>query len=337
MKYPRLLLCLALLALLAGCASPTAPALPAAPAASSSAGSPPGPDAATPGPDSLPAPGDGALVPPREPSPPPTEPLVRILEGESPARPTPSYFEPPAEELTLGIVTDAPPAVPAAAGQDRLLYADQTLHVWHVDDARDENLNWPPVAIDCPWLAPDGHTLFFSDQEGAKRVDLRAPEPPQLLVEHFTSDPNEARHRHFCVRGVSDDGQKLLLQASDNHWYQWGVLDQDTDALQVVESPFGPPGEPWYCPGAALWGQDGTLFVSGYSAGRCNQFPGLHVTHWGEPLVPTPVVTSTLPSLAGHPKQMGGAWSLSRSPDGSQVAFWLDEDWAREDGTFLSR
>lgn len=261
-------------------------------------------------------------------------------DTEAPAislEPTPDFFGPPAVPLPAGVITTAPPALPPTAAGQRVLYVNGALHVWHVDEQRDQDLGWPNRILDCPWLAPDGRVLYFSDDEGAKRVDLVNPQPPELLLAHVTASPNPARRLRFCVQGQSDDGQRLLVQARDRQWYQWGVLETATSTLRVVESPFGPPGEPWYCPGAALWGQDDVLFVTGYSAGRCNQFPGLHLTRWGAPLAPSPVLTATLPPVGERQGQEAGAWFLARSPDGSQVAFWFDEGWAREDGAFLER
>lgn len=279
------------------------------------------------------------MPPAIEPTPviPTPAPNQKLIFTSSPPRPTPTYFAPPATALPTGTITTALPTVPTVGPGLSVLYLNGTLHVWRVNAARDDDLGWPDAAIECAWLAPDGHTLYFSDAEGAKRIDLTTPEPPQLLVPHFVSDPNPARHRRFCITDQSDDGSRLLLQARDQRWYQWGVLQEGTQVLRVVESPFGPPGEPWHCPGAALWGQGNVLFVTGYSKGRCNQFPGFHITHWGGPLVPTAVVTSTLPPLGEHLHQLGGAWTPVRSPDGRLVAFWLDEDWAREDGAFFQR
>jgi hypothetical protein len=76
-----------------------------------------------------------------------------------------------------------------------------------------------------------------------------------------------------------------------------------------------------------VWGADKTLLVTGYSTGPCVQFPGLYKTEWGRPLVPTEILTGTLPALAGGLPAKAGASQLTRSPDGSLVAFWFDEGW----------
>ena len=167
-----------------------------------------------------------------------------------------------------------------------LLYLDQTLHIWHVDEQRLDDLGWPNVAIDCPWLAPDGHTLYFADEVGAKSIDLTQPVTPTLVLKHYAEDDNPARHRRFCILGQSDSGQLLLLQAREAKWYQWGVTPLDGSIIRAVELPVGPPGEAWTCPGAAVWGKDSTLLLSGYSNGPCVQFPALYKTEWGRPLVP---------------------------------------------------
>lgn len=277
------------------------------------------------------------MAPAVEPTPSADPDVIMLTSPIDAARATPTYFGAPPEPLPAGKVEDAPPAVPVSEPGERLLYLDQTLHIWRPDEGRDENLGWPSVAVECAWLAPDGHTFYFSDDEGVKRTDLAQPESPQLLLPHYTTDKNPARNRRFCVAGQSDSGQLLLVQARDQRWYQWGVLDPASGAVRAVESPFGPPNEPWYCPGGAVWGQGATLFVSGYSVGACNQAPGLYTTQYGQPLAPTAVLTGTLPALGARPVQRAGAWQLTRSPDGQHVAFWFDQDWASQDGQFLTQ
>lgn len=297
-----------------------APAPAASPAAAATtaveASSTPG---ITPAPDVTPAPPDEKLkIPPVEPTP---------LE-EPQARPTPSYFEPPRSQLPAGeVIAPWPGISPDDIGRG-LLYLDQTLHVWHVDEQAVDDLGWPDVAIECPWLAPDGRTLYFADEVGVKSIDLTQPMTPTLVLNHYTVDDNPARHRRFCILGQSDSGQLLLLQARDARWYQWGVTPLDGSVVRVVESPVGPPGEAWTCPGAAVWGADGTLLLSGYSTGPCVQFPALYKTEWGRPLAPTEILTGTLPAVGDGLPAKAGATQLTRSPDGSRVAFWFDEGWA---------
>lgn len=273
------------------------------------------------------APDEKPNVPPIEVTP-TKDPLAELLGGASPARPTPSYFKPPQDLLPTGNVTAVSPAVSVEGGHNSLLYLDQTLHLWHVDEQRVEDLAWPNAAIECPWLAPDKRTLYFADEIGVKSIDLTQPVTPTLVLRHYTEDDNPARHRRFCITGRSDSGQLLLLQARDKTWYQWGVTPLDGTIVRAVESPVGPAGEAWYCPGAALWGEGDTLLLSGYSSGPCVQFPGLYRTEWGAPLVPGAILTGTLPAVAGGLPQQAGASLLTRNPDGSQVAFWFDEGWA---------
>ena len=271
-------------------------------------------------------PDEKAKQPPVEPTATP-DPLLEMLGGPSPERPTPSYFQPPQDPLPPGVVTAESPAI-SGSTPNSLLYLDRTLHLWHADQQTVEDLGWPDAAIDCPWLAPDHRTLYFADEAGVKSIDLTQAVTPTLVLKHYTADENPARHRRFCILGQSDSGQLLLVQARDDTWYQWGVTPLDGSVIRAVESPVGPSGEAWTCPGGALWGAGTTLLVSAYSTGPCVQFPGLYTTEWGRPLVPTPILTGTLPALGGGLPLQAGASLLTRSPDGRRVAFWFDEGWA---------
>ncbi|MEA3335892.1 MAG: hypothetical protein U9R25_08260 [Chloroflexota bacterium] len=235
--------------------------------------------------------------------------------------------------LPEGVESQAPPAL---SGAD-LLFFNGRLGTWSPGEEQVHPVEWPSVAILCPWLAPDGHTLYFSDGEGAKVVDLSNPQPPQLIIAHQTEDENPARHRRFCVVDRTPDGERLLFQGLDRWWYLLGIMDQERGVGALVESPFGPPGEPWHCPGDGVWGDNSTVVLSGYSTGRCRQNPGLFTVQWGEALVPTVVLSGTLPALGDEPVKKAGAWQLVRSPDDGKVAFWFDEDWARQDGAFLTQ
>lgn len=336
----KVLACLMVaLLLLAGCAQPPV-SVPPVQQVTSVATAPSAAAPANPSADELPAAtatADDLLPPATEPTQTPISETIDLAGSGNVARPTPAYFGAPPPTLPAGKIEAAPPAAPATAKGLQVLYLNQTLHIWHPDEARDEDLGWPKAAIECAWLAPDGHTFYFSDDEGVKQTDLATPQPPRLLLQHYTTDKNPARNRRFCVAGQSESGKLLLVQARDQRWYQWGVLDPANGTVRVVEAPFGPRNEPWYCPGGAVWGQEATLFVSGYSAGTCNQAPGLYTIEYGQPLVPASVLTGTLPALEGRPIQKAGAWQLTRSPDGSQVAFWFDQGWATEDGQFMSQ
>lgn len=282
------------------------------------------------------APTSEAMPPRDDPTPGATEEAVQ-LDGTLPARPTPVYIAPLAVPPPAGVVSETLSSPVAAADGLRVLYLNGSLHVWDVAAQTDVDLGWPTHAIDCPALAGDGKTFYFTDQRGVNEIDLTAVVTPTLLVEHYIDDNNPARNRQFCVVGESDDGASLLLQARDHQWYQLGVLAPETGLLRVVESPLGPPGEPWNCPGSIAWGQGNTILMSGYSVGSCIQAPGLFKAEWGQPLIPSPVLTGTLPALTDRLPQRAGAWHLTPNADHSRVAFWFDQDYAREDGAFLAQ
>ena len=308
--------------LAAACAAPPAPALPAA------TGTPAAVDVATPTREAMP--------PLEDPTPAATEEAFQ-LGGTLPPRPTPAYIAPLAAPLPAGVVSETLTSPLAVADGLRVLYVNGSLHVWDVTAQTDTDLGWPAHAIDCPTLGSDGETFYFTDQRGVSAIDLTAVVTPTLVVEHYIDDNNAARNRQFCVVGQSADGANLLVQARDRQWYQLGVLSPESGALRVVESPLGPPGEPWNCPGSIAWGQEDTILLSGYSTGGCVQASGLFKTGWGEPLVPSPVLTGTLPALGDRLPQRAGAWHLTPSPDHSYIAFWFDHDYARDDGAFLKQ
>lgn len=281
----------------------------------------------------LPAPS----MPPRDdPTPETTEPAELPLD-QPPAQPLTQSTPTAALPLPPGVVSEtlASP-IPPADGL-RVLYLDGGLRIWNVEAGTNDDLGWPAHAIACPVLGEDGHTFYFSDQRGASSIDLTAPVSPTLLVENIADETNMMRSRSFCVTAPSGDGKALLMMARDLHWYQLGVLAPETGVLRVVESPIGPPGEPWNCPGSSAWGQGNTILLSGYSQGSCVQSPGLFRASWGEPLVPSPVLTGTLPALEGRLPTRAGAWFLRPNADHSRIAFWFDKDYARPDGTFMSQ
>lgn len=308
--------------LLAACTAPPAPAPQAV--------------AGTPAASVAAAPSVEAMPPRDDPTPVATEPPVPFL-AESPPRPTPGFFPPPAAPLPAGVVSETLSSPVAAADGLRVLYLDGGLHVWNVDDASDVDLAWPAHAIDCPLLADDGHTLYFTDQGGVRALDLTAPLTPTLLIEHHVDANNPARNRQFCAVAQSADGENLVLQARDQQWYQLGVLAPGSGQLRVIESPLGPPGEPWSCPGGVAWGEGTTILVSGYSQGSCVQAPGLFRTEWGQPLAPTALLTGTLPALGDRLPARAGAYHLTPNADHSRIAFWFDEDYARADGLFTTQ
>lgn len=310
--------------LLAACAAPPSPA-PTLPAAVD-----------TPTVTAEVAPTSEAMPPRDDPTPAAADETVP-LGGELLARPTPSYIAPLALPLPAGVVSETLSNPVTVADGLRVLYLNGSLHVWDVSAQTDVDLGWPIHAIDCPALAGDGKTFYFSDQRGVNEIDLTSVVTPTLLVKHYVDDNNPARDRQFCVIGESGDGANLLMQARDRQWYQLGVLTPETGVLRVVESPLGPPGEPWGCPGAIAWGEDNTILVSGYSVGSCIQAPGLYKVDWGQPLVPSPVLTGTLPALADRLPQRAGAWHLTPNADHSMIAFWFDQDYARDDGAFLAQ
>ncbi len=312
------------LILLAACAAPPAPA-PAPPTVD-----------ATPAASEVVAPTSAAMPPMNDPTPTVTEEAVQF-GGMLPARPTPEFIAPLADPLPAGVVSETLTSPVTAADGLRVLYLNGSLHVWDVAGQSDTDLGWPGHAIDCPVLAGDSKTFYFTDQRGVSEIDLTAAITPTLLVKHYIDDNNQARNRQFCVVGEAADGANLLMQARDRQWYQLGVLAPETGVLRVVESPLGPPGEPWNCPGGIAWGQDNTILLSGYSVGSCIQAPGLFKAEWGQPLVPSPVLTGTLPALADRLPQRAGAWHLTPNADHSKIAFWFDKDYARDDGAFLSQ
>lgn len=311
------------LILLAACAAPPAPAPQAVdntPAAVEAVVSP-----------------AGEAMPPREdPTPAATEPSVQF-GGELPARPTPAIFAPPAAPLPIGVVSETLSSPLSAADGLRVLYLNGSLHVWDVAGQTDQDLGWPAHSIDCPALGNDGKTFYFTDQRGVGAIDLTSAVTPTLLVEHYVDDNNPGRNRQFCVVGQSTDGANVLLQARDRQWYQQGVLTPETGVLRVFESPLGPPGEPWSCPGSVAWGQGDTILMSGYSLGSCIQAPGLFKAEWGQPLVPSALLTGTMPALTDRLPQRAGAWHLTPNADHSRIAFWFDESFARDDGAFLNQ
>ena len=282
------------------------------------------------------APTSEAMPPRDDPTPAATEEGLQLDSTLLP-RPTPAYFAPLAEALPAGVVSETLASPLVAADGLQVLYLNGSLHVWDVAGQTDTDLGWPAHAVDCLMLGSDGKTLYFTDQRGVSAIDLTAVVSPTLLVEHYIDDNNSARNRQFCTVGQSNDGAALLLQAHDRQWYQLGVLSPESNVLRVVESPLGPPGEPWNCPGSIAWGQEDTILLSGYSVGSCIQAPGLFKTEWGGPLVPSPVLTGTLPALGDRLPQRAGAWHLTPNADHSRVAFWFDQDYAREDGAFLKQ
>ena len=321
MKKTFILITIGLI-LLAACAAPPAPA--------------PQVVADTPVASEVVAPTSEAMPPKDDPTPAVTEEAVQ-LGGTLPARPTPEFIAPLAAPLPVGVVSETLSSPVAAADGLRVLYLNGSLHVWDVAAQTDVDLGWPTHAIDCPVLAGDGKTFYFTDQRGVNEIDLTAVVTPTLLVKHYIDDNNPARNRQFCVVGELVDGVNLLMQARDRQWYQLGVLSPETGVLRVVESPLGPPGEPWNCPGGIAWGLDNTILLSGYAVGSCIQAPGLFKVDWGQPLVPSPVLTGTLPALVDRLPQRAGASHLTPNVDHSKVAFWFDQDYAREDGAFLTQ
>lgn len=320
MKIPFILLTGILL--LTACVAPPAPGPQTTAATPTTVASVPSPDQA---------------MPPREdPTLTATE-AAQTLFGVSPARPTPVFLGDPALPLPAGIVSETLASPIAAADGLRVLYIDSGLHVWNVDGGSDDDLGWPAHAIDCALLGSDGRTLYFSDQRGLSAIDLTTTVSPTLLIEHFIDENSSARHRLFCAVSQSADGQELTVQARTGQWRQLGVLAPETGVLRVVESPIGPPGEPWSCPGSSAWGQGAVLLLSGYSQGDCIQTPGLFRAEWGKPLVPSPVLTGTLPALENRLPARAGAWHLTPNDDHSRIAFWFDKDYARPDGVFLSQ
>lgn len=179
-------------------------------------------------------------------------------------------------------------------------------------------------------LTTDGRILAFSDDMGLNLYDIDQPETTQLLP-----IPEDG---YYLPREWSGSNQLLvtLVPGSESEPLQHGWLSLEEKIWLPMPTPAGVRG--YGCDTGTSWSPEGdTLAITGLEYGTpCNTSPGLTVADVSSGTAQVLIAPTVSSGDQEGNMLIAGAHTPAWSPDGTWIAFGLDQD-ATEPMTFPTR
>ncbi len=168
-------------------------------------------------------------------------------------------------------------------------------------------------------LNQDGDLLAFSDDEGLSVFDIQNQESTLLLP-----TPEDG---YYLPRSWSNSGRLLVSHLPENEGepIRHGWITVENKTWYELPVPEGTRG--YGCDTGAVWAPDGeALAITGIEYGEpCNTSPGLTLINFPANRAQV-VIAPTLNSIDGEVTLIAGAHTPAWSPDGSWIAFGLDQE-----------
>jgi WD40 repeat protein len=169
-------------------------------------------------------------------------------------------------------------------------------------------------------LTPRGDRLAFSDDEGLKVFEIKSQSATQLLP-----PPEEG---YYLPRSWSNTGQLFVSHypEDENGQIRHGWLSLEDNAWRDLPMPVDALG--YGCDTGAAWSFEGDeLAITGLGYGEaCNMNPGLSIIDLFSNTAQI-VIASTMNTGEGESDTLtAGAHTPAWSPDGTWIAFGLDQD-----------
>jgi hypothetical protein len=179
-------------------------------------------------------------------------------------------------------------------------------------------------------LTPAGDLLAFSDDDGLNVFELQSQSTTQLLP-----PPESGYH---LPRAWSNTGRLLVSHYPENDRdpIRHGWLSLEENTWHDLPTPEGIRG--YGCDTGAVWSPEGDqLAITGLDYGEsCNTSPGLTIVDLSSMAAQAVIAPSINASEDDSSTLIAGAHTPAWSPDGTWIAFGLDQD-ATEADNFPTR
>jgi Tol biopolymer transport system component len=169
-------------------------------------------------------------------------------------------------------------------------------------------------------LTPDGKHLAYSDDDGLTVFTLETQTGQQLLPA-----PDDG---YYLPRSWSNTGRLLVSHypGNEDHQIQHGWLSLEDGTWHDLPTPEDVTG--YGCDTGADWSPTGDqLVISGLGYGEsCNTSPGLTIINLSSNTAEVIIAPQLEPLEEDGPSLIAGAHTPAWSPDGSWIAFGLDQN-----------
>lgn len=169
-------------------------------------------------------------------------------------------------------------------------------------------------------LSPDGKALVFSDENGLSYMEIDSQTVEQLLP--------RLDEGYYQPRAWSADGSLIIARLSDTdaESFELGWTTVDQAVWQPLPTPEGTSD--YGCDTGLNWSPTGSLLaITGLGYGApCNLAPGLTVIDLSAGTARRIIAPEVQTGVEGGGLVLAGAHTPAWSPDGSWIAFGLDQD-----------